>query len=284
MKTHVHSLGQLTQEQAEQDRTEKSSEETRTHVDPHLVTLLNPTSMEADQYWIVIHAIEESPAEDRLSVLAISSPTPGDGKTINAINLAGRIAYQPERKVLLVDLDIRQPSVARYLGIARRERGVADFIREPQLRLLDVIRQSPTENLHVITAGRSAIDPNDVFQSPRLGTLLAEARQSYDYVFVDTPPMLLFPDCRLLQQWVDGFILVVAAHQTQREAVKEALGAILPSKLIGVVFNQDTHSIEKYASYYSRYYGHAPKPGRLNFLLRLKDKLTKPFRFSRSSS
>ncbi|PYM04298.1 MAG: hypothetical protein DMD82_14850, partial [Candidatus Rokuibacteriota bacterium] len=100
-----------------------------------------------------------------------------------------------------------------------------------------------------------------MLKSPRLGELLAEARRQYDYVVVDTPPLVPVPDSRVIANWVDGLLMVVAAHRTPRRLVEEALDIIDAAKTLGVVFNGDDRPLSGYSSsYYSRPYAREPSP------------------------
>jgi Mrp family chromosome partitioning ATPase len=92
-----------------------------------------------------------------------------------------------------------------------------------------------------------------VLKLPRFGELLQEARQHYDYVVVDTPPLIPFVDCRLVEQWMDGVLVVVAAHKTSPKLLAEALHIMDPTKLVGVVLNKDDHLTPQYSHAY-RYY------------------------------
>ena len=91
-----------------------------------------------------------------------------------------------------------------------------------------------------------------VLKSPRLGELLAEARRRYDYIVVDTPPLVSVPDCRVLSKWVDGFLIVVTAHRTARKLLEEALHVTEPAKIVGLVFNGDDRHVSRGYSYVSR--------------------------------
>lgn len=122
---------------------------------------------------------------------------------------------------------------------------------DPSLSLDDVVKRCPFSRLTTLLSSRSGATPHDVFQSQRLGELLREARLQYDYVVVDTPPLIPFPDCRLMSKWVDGFLVVVTAHKTPRKLVEEALNAVDPSKLVGIVFNGDDRPVFGYYSYYA---------------------------------
>ena len=84
--------------------------------------------------------------------------------------------------------------------------------------------------------------------------MLKEARRHYDCVLIDTPPAVPMPDCRLIERWVDGFFVVVAAHKTPRKLVAETLNLLDPAKLVGVIFNGDDRPMSSYYGYYGDYY------------------------------
>jgi capsular exopolysaccharide synthesis family protein len=221
-------------------------------VEQHLTTLISPTSFESEQYRILGHRIEQMHKEANLHVLAISSPTMGDGKTTTAINLAGTLACTPGAHILLVEMDLRRPSMYEYLGLRHANNGgVVDAILDPALSLKDVVIPYPPFNLNFLLAGQSLTSPYDVLKLPRLGELLAEARQRYDVIIVDTPPLIPLADCRLIEQWIDGFLVIVSAHKTPRKLLEEALHVVDSSKLIGLIFNKDEHIEHSYYSYYT---------------------------------
>ena len=119
------------------------------------------------------------------------------------------------------------------------------------------MKQRPLFNLEVLPAGRLSTAPYEVLKSPCLGKLFEEARRRYDYIVLDTPPLVPFPDCRLLEKWIDGFLMVVAAHKTPRKLLEEALNVIDPAKIIGLVFNNDDRPVFGYHAYYG--YNQSPK-------------------------
>ena len=207
-------------------------------IEPHLVSLLNPISLAAEQYRTLRHIVEQAHRADKLSVLAVSAPAIGDGKTTTAINLAGALAQAADGRVLLVDGDLRNPSVSSRLALADSERGLVDLILDPTLGLDDVVRQRPPFNLSVLPAGPRTASPYELLKSPRLGEVLAEARERYDYVVLDTPPLVPIPDCRIIGKHVDSFLLVVTAHKTRAKVFDEALRVLGPSKILGLVFNR----------------------------------------------
>ncbi|OLD69755.1 MAG: hypothetical protein AUI45_06770 [Acidobacteria bacterium 13_1_40CM_2_56_11] len=224
----------------------------RLEIDEQLVSLLAPVSYEAEQYRTLAHAIELLHKDIGLHVLAVTSPTAGEGKTTTAINLAGTLAQAPESRVLMVCMDLRKPSVMEHLGIADTHTvGLVNVVLDPTQTLNQAVQHLPRFNLSVLLPGPCPADPYEVLKSHRLGELIQEARQHYDYVVLDTPPLLLVPDTRLIGKWVDGFLMVVAAHKTPRRLVEEALNLMDPSKLVGLVFNYDDRKISNYYYYYT---------------------------------
>lgn len=220
-----------------------------------------PQAPQAEQYRVLGHIVEQLAKTGR-SVLAISSPVAGDGKTTTSLNLARTLAQAPESRILLVDADLRRGSVGELLGIGRSSSaGLAGAIADPHCRLDTVVRRRPTMNLSVLPAGPCPPGPYEALRSPRVGELLAEARQRYDCVLVDTPPIVPVADVRALSQWIDGFILVVTAHYTPRELVDEALSALEPGKVVGIVFNGDDLPLSGRYKYYYNYGEARPKPG-----------------------
>ncbi len=157
--------------------------------------------------------------------------------------------------MLVIEADLRCPKMAERLGLDGSQLpGLVEAIEAPHLGIADVARKLTTYNLSVVLAGRCPVTPYEALQSPRLGELLDEARQSYDYVVIDTPPIVAFPDCRIIGRWVDGWLIVVAAHRTSRKLLEEALDLMEEKKTIGFVFTHD----ERFRSggrYYGGYYG-----------------------------
>jgi capsular exopolysaccharide synthesis family protein len=225
-----------------------------------LVSFLAPGSFEADQYRTLRHIVERLRRDSGIQVLAVTSSCAGEGKSITTLNLAGALSQSREARVLLIDADLRRPSVAPYLGLARdRAPALAEAIVDPECSLAQAVRHLEWANLAVLPAGDARGGFYELLNSPRLETLLNEARGLYDYVLLDTPPVVPLPDCRLIGRWVDGFLVVVAANQTPRKMLGEALSFLDPAKVIGLVFNRETEpasSAYGYYGYYSKSHSH----------------------------
>jgi capsular exopolysaccharide synthesis family protein len=222
-------------------------EERAVDIEEHLVSLLAPMSFEAEQYRALRHVIEQLRQSAELSVIAVSSPDAADGKTTTAINLAGTLAQAVDSRVLIVDADLRGANVAAHLGFDDQEfPGFVEAILDTRLTLDAVVQSHAHLNLSAICAGRGPSAPYEVLKSPRAAELLAEARRRYDYVIVDTPPLVSAPESRVIEKYVDGFLIVVGAHRTPRRLVEEALNLVEPAKILGMVFNGDDRHLSKY--------------------------------------
>jgi capsular exopolysaccharide synthesis family protein len=225
-------------------------------VDSHLVSLVAPAGLEAEQYRGLRHLVEQRRKDHNMSVIAVSSPGVGDGKTTTAINLAGALAQASDATVLLVEADLRRPSIGRLLGFGDSGTvGLVDAILNPRLTLADIVQQRPPYNLNVVLAGQTPPSPYEVLKSPRLGALLDEARQQYGYVVMDTPPLAPVQDCHVVARWVDGVVLVVSADHTPRALLEAELETLDSSKVLGLVFNGYDHLLSaRYARHYAGYY------------------------------
>ena len=218
-----------------------------------LVSLIAPSSMEADQYRMLRHAVERLHQDEGHRVFGITSAAAGDGKSVTTLNLAGSLAQSRGSRVLIICADLHRETVPQYLGLKMlRAPGLADAIVNDDYTLSQVVHRLEGFNISVVPAGDVQLRPYELLSSRRLQTLLEEARRHYDYVLIDTPPVAPLADCRLLGRWVDGFIVVVAANKTPRRLLAEALRVLEPSKLLGVVFNGDDQPLSPYYGYYAR--------------------------------
>jgi len=222
-------------------------------LDTHLVSLTAPASFAAEQYQGLRLTVERLGRARDLKVLAVTSPAAGDGKTVTAINLAGALARGGDERVLLIDADLRRPTVARQLGLADARTGLADALGG-KLGLADVVQPVGTFNLDVIPAGTVRGGISQILRSPRLDAFIQQARERYGYIVLDTPPLLPVFDSALLAKSVDGVLMVVSANQTPRKLLGEALNMLEPSKVLGIVFNRDQRPMFGYYNAYYREY------------------------------
>jgi len=227
-----------------------------------LVSLIAPSSLEADQYRMLRHTVERLHQDTGDQVFGITSAAAGDGKTVTTLNLAGSLAQSAGTRVLVVCADLHRETATRYLGLASGSPGLAEAIADDRCELSQVVRRLEDLNLSIVPAGIPQVRPYELLASSRLQVLLGQARDQYDYVLVDTPPVAPLADCRLLGRWVDGFILVVAANKTPRKLLAEALTTLAPAKVFGVVFNGDERPLSPYYGYYAQHHSDSNATGR----------------------
>ena len=222
-------------------------------LDKTLVTLTAPSSFAAEQYQGLRLKCEQLRRARDVRVIAITSPGAGEGKTLTSINLAGALARGADARVLLIDADLRRPTIAASLGIADRSRGgLSDLVSGDTAKLPDVAQRLDRFDFDVVPVGGARMPAHQVLRSPKLDAVLREARGQYDFVLLDTPPLLPVFDSALLARAVDGVLVVVAANRTPRKLLEEALNLLDPAKVLGIVFNRDARPL---FGYYRSYYG-----------------------------
>jgi succinoglycan biosynthesis transport protein ExoP len=230
-------------------------------LDPHLVALTSPGSFAAEQYQGLRLTIERLGRSRTLKVIAVTSPAAGEGKTLTAINLAGALARgSDDARVLLIDADLRRPAVARQLAMTEGGGGLSEVVGNAAATLDGVTHKLEAYNLSVIPAGTRIGAVHNILRSPRLDQVLTEARGRYDFIVLDTPPLLPVFDSALLANSVDGVLMVVAANSTPRKLLGEALNLLDPAKVLGIVFNRDARpGFGYYNAYYKDYYPDASR-------------------------
>jgi len=190
-------------------------------------------------------------------VIAVTSSQPLEGKTTTAANLALALALGGSR-VLLIDADMRRPGLHKTIGL---ENGAGlSHLLVGQARVREAIQRTSEPNLYVITAGRTPPNPSELLASERMNVFLANlAHGPFDWVVIDTPPVLAVTDAVIIAQKVAGVVFVVGSEMTRRVHAERALETLQSGRVrgIGVVLNRVDFDRNKY--YYSRYYGYQYK-------------------------
>ncbi|MBL8269721.1 CpsD/CapB family tyrosine-protein kinase [Steroidobacter sp.] len=184
---------------------------------------------------------------------AVTGATPGEGKTLTAINLAMALAQDSNTSVFLVDLDLQRPKVADYIGLnnSHGERGLTDFLLGDATMEQIAYTPSSMERLTVIPNFQAVSNASDLLTSPRMSELvqLLEAEMPRRIVIFDMPPVLASDDVLAFSPQVDGMLLVVAEGTTNRDALRSAKEMLQEMNLLGVVLNRSEAQDE--AAYYS---------------------------------
>jgi capsular exopolysaccharide synthesis family protein len=228
-------------------------------IDSRLVTLTAPHTFAAERYQGLRIKLEQQRQQHGRSVLAVTSPGAGDGKTLTSINLAGVLARESDARVLLVDADLRRSSVGPQVGIPAGTAGLADLVAGSKATLARLVQRPEFCGFDILPAGSSSRPVQQLFRSARFSEVIDEARRGYDYVLLDTPPLVPVFDAAVLSRKVDGVIVVVAADRTPRKALAAALDLLEPSKVVGIVFNADKSPLFGYSSSaYRTYFSGSP--------------------------
>jgi len=171
----------------------------------------------------------------RFTTIGIVSATQGEGKTTVALGLAAALARTCAQRVLLVEADLRQPSLERYLGLPRVD-GVAEWLSGRSTSI--PVRTISPPGLAVITAGREGLAQPELIGSDRMGMLLGACQLNFGFLVVDCPPLSPVADAVALQDLLDGFLLVVRARTAPRDLIQRAAGRMKEGRIQGIVFNE----------------------------------------------
>lgn len=210
-----------------------------------------------EQYRRLAAVLHDAQGTTGLQVVMIASAVAGEGKTLTASNIALTFSESYQKRVLLIDGDLRRPTLHSVFRLDTAS-GLADgLLSTTETKML--VRQV-SARLAVLPAGRPSSDPMAGLTSDRMKRLLHEARQAFDWVILDTPPVMLLPDAHLMSSMVDGAVLVVRANTTPHELVRRAAEAIGRSRILGVVLNRAEPSGQQgHYQYYGYGYGGTPK-------------------------
>jgi protein-tyrosine kinase len=226
--------------------------------DPELVGKLvgtdgfSPAAME--QYRKLAATLHHAQAERAIKVVMTSSALPGEGKSLTSVNLALTLSESYHRRVLLIDVDLRRPTVQRIFGLPPIG-GLNEGLTASQDRPIAVTRVS--KRLFVLPAGRPEADPMSGLTSERMKRLFAQAAGTFDWVIVDSPPVGLLPDASLLSTLVDGVLLVIRSGKAPFALVKRTVEVITHQRILGVVMNAIDYKNDRNAGGYYEYYGGA---------------------------
>ena len=225
-----------------------------------LVTLLAPRSAGTEAYRLLRTAISLMPVGQQHRVISLTSCGPGEGKSTTALNLAVVLATQAKR-VLLIDADLRKPTIAQRLKLAPTDQpGLSRFLSDSTVLATECIQKVPeVAGLDVIPVQEIPPFPSELLGQGRLEELLVWARDYYDYVLIDTPPVLLVTDALIIASHCDTLLVVVRIGVAQKRALRRIRQdlAKYPGKQTGIVVNALPHSDTYYGGYgnYRKYYG-----------------------------
>lgn len=218
-----------------------------------LVTQDSPKSVVSEQFRTVRTSIDFSMPDKELETLVVTSATPGEGKSTVAANTA--VVYaQNGKKVLLVDADMRKPTVHYTFSLVNNA-GLSNLLTQ-KTTMQVVVKKTEVEGLDIITCGAIPPNPAELLGSKMMDTVIDSFKDQYDLIIFDAPPILSVTDGLILGNKCDGVVLVISSGTTEKENIVKAKEALVHSQanILGVVLNNFTLTKDHY---YYQYYGEA---------------------------
>ena len=218
---------------------------------PILEALRDPSSVVGEELRLLCARVQDICRQRKINCLAITSALPGEGKSTVSLGLAAALARQPGKRILLIEGDLRRPTIARTLGLSPAS-GLGEWLHG-QIDHVPVRFINPG-GFSLLVAGQTPLERSEVLGSPRLDGLLRVARGRFDHVVIDAMPLVPVADATLMQDLVDGFLLVVRYRQTPRDAIQKGLEKLRKDRVLGIVMNDYREILPSYtSSAYSRY-------------------------------
>lgn len=209
------------------------------------------TPVAVEQYRKLAGTLHELQASQGTKTLLVTSALPREGKSLTVTNLALTLSESYHRRVLLIDADLRRPSLHEIFGLPVTS-GLSETLRQEPAKLSPV---HLTDYLSIVPAGRADSDPMAALSSDGMRRLLEQAAEEFDWVLLDAPPVGIMPDANLLARLTEGVILVIAAGMTPYKLVERAINDIGRESVVGVVLNRVALSSIPQNGYYDEYYG-----------------------------
>ncbi|SHE82216.1 CpsD/CapB family tyrosine-protein kinase [Caloramator proteoclasticus] len=213
----------------------------------------NPKSPISESYRTLRTNIQFSSFDKDIKTIVVTSSAPGEGKSTTIGNLA-LVMAQSGKRVLLIDADLRKPTVHKKFKLSNQT-GLTNILIEDK-NPFEVI-QKYSDNLYILTSGILPPNPAEVVASNKLRNFINEMKNHFDYILLDSPPVIAVTDAQILSSFLDGVILVVSSGEAEKELVKKAKDLLdkVNANIIGVVLNKLELKSRKGYGYYYYYYG-----------------------------
>lgn len=213
--------------------------------------LKNPAT---EAYRVIRTSIQFAQAGKELKTLAVTSCMPNEGKSMTAANLAV-VLTQAGKSVLLLDCDMRNPTVHKNFGLSNKL-GISSCI-SMDTPLSAAVQATKVDNLYALTSGVIPPNPSELLGSEQMKNVLQRAKEQYDYVLIDTPPVMPVTDALIVSRFVDGMILVIASAEIKVEMARDVKNQLVNAgaNILGVVLNKVRSEHHGYGYGYYYYYG-----------------------------
>lgn len=221
-------------------------------VEPRLVTITHPHSTYCEEYRSLRTQIIHKSQRQKLQSIVIASINASEGKSVTALNFSWLLAQTDGVKALIIDSDLRMPSLTDYLGI-ETDRGLSDVLSGEANLTESIIKLEPS-GLHLLPGGEARKDVAELISGPKFREILRQAREMFDFVIIDAPPLGIFTDAAVLINHADGAMLVVRAGKTRYAMVDRVMEQVPRDRMLGVVLNQSEDVLDE-THYNYGYYG-----------------------------
>lgn len=203
----------------------------------------NVQSVITEQYRLLRSKLSSLNGSHTNNVLAITSARKGEGKSLTSVNLAIVMAEDTKKKILLIDGDMRKPSIHTFFN-CKAEYGLIDLLMH-KADIESAMIPSGIKNLTLLLAGEPSKSPSDLLAASVFREIIEKIRKRFDYIIIDSPPIMPFAVMNIISDVVDGILLVVRAEKTPKEMILEALKTLNKENIIGVVFNDSKKKMAK---------------------------------------
>lgn len=205
-------------------------------VEPRLVAITHPQSGYCEEYRSLRTHVLHKSQRQKLQAIVVASVNPSEGKSVTALNLSWLLAQTDGVKALIIDSDLRMPSLTDYLGI-ETDKGLSHVLSGEATLVESIVKIEPA-GLHILPGGEARPDVAELISGPKFKEILREAREMFDYIIIDAPPLGIFTDATVLINQADGAMIVVRANRTRYSAIERLLEPLPKERLLGVVLNQ----------------------------------------------
>ena len=220
-------------------------------VEPRLVTITHPHSSYCEEYRSLRTHILHRSQKQKLQAIVVASVNASEGKSVTALNFSWLLAQTDGVRALIIDADLRMPSLTDYLGI-ETDKGLSHILSEEATLKESIIRLEPS-GLHLLPGGEARNDVAELLSGPKFREILREAREMFDFVIIDAPPLGIFTDAAVLINHADGAMLVIRANRTRYSLVERALENVPRERMLGVVLNQSADVMDESQYNYGYY-------------------------------
>lgn len=226
------------------------------NIDRNLICNIDPRSVVVEQYRNLRNQILSEIKAKKYKILAVTSSVRGEGKTTISANLAISFTTNRDVTVVVIDADMRSPSIHRFFGVSQEE-GLSELL-EGNAEFGHSLKETFTENIKILSAGEKPSNPSELLSSPRMLKLIEDLRrdENINYVIIDTPPVIPATDPRVVAEIADTTIFVTKANYTGKELIAHSLSLLGKSEILGVVLNNMIGLSSYYPSYYADIYGY----------------------------